>query len=1089
VSVLRFESEEALRIAITSGLVPTSLVSSPARAWRDGGNAIFVAPLAVADADTLAELGRAGIAQMPDGADAAEPPERVGSWAEIVEVRPTGDVPGDVERVVFLVPAGESLVDLAGELLRLGCDRLEWRALAGGEFLLRAQSPPYYSLLRAVDGGAGSPHRGARAYVPSPPGQDRVYVELGFGHPLAKFLKPERGHSIFVSGRSRQLRCIPDGAYTDIYAILEVSVPLEHADDARPAMPVDAPPKLRVALRLARAATAAAPRLWVLRDRAVSRVEGLLASMPEEAAASVLFAAATIGTRDLMVLRARPGADASLEIEGEGYRPHAALPNLFLPCDATLEPPLRRQTIREVLAPEPDVVVWLRRTEGHDGAFVTESLPESAFLPLSEWVDYVVDTSAPALVPWIRSTTFDFEAFTLHDAPSPREETPAPRPEERRRTRREPQSPQAARDAGATRPPPPEHMAPRTLPEERRVDVVAAAAEEVAALEREFLSLDVAADHPARRALFERMAPCYAALGRGLDAALAWVRVVWEVAPAECAAARAAWADAESVPLGSPPLQSLLALEAPSPDQVRALAARLIAERGDVAAVAHDASRWLDRHDDPLDSRTAWLARCALSRAVGGDRLALARTRDRLLSRMHRGLSVQREVPSFLRLAGAGRDSAQVERLAARLESLLARFETTKRRRSATEADPALTAAYVRFVFAYAAARLGRVAWSTSLRDAASRAVPAGDPVHDYLTQAFGARVAQALDAMPAESPLPAAISGQLDALGKLDRYKVDRVRQCSKVLEPHERLDPIDAYRRGELDPRGPEFAGLRGEADGAVIAKGVAEILARARASEVDERARLLDGVMDFFPLLSHERATAHLEAVLESVGEIPPRRRAELLEEALMLAGHFGDERLARRIFSTLEPLVAGASAEGAAEIAPLVGGMLRTVRRVGLRDEAKRLLVAVQTAAGGGGTSHLVTRLHAAAGLACLGELEATRAVFDEAFAALARTLPMAERLVLTRATARALGFTPTEYAVAGLDLLPTKLDVVTDSFNTNTHVCLSVLDFMEGIVLGYASDELSLGPAGRRWLDDDEYLVRRRIHRDLEGWQV
>ena len=29
-----------------------------------------------------------------------------------------------------------------------------------------------------------------------------------------------------------------------------------------------------------------------------------------------------------------------------------------------------------------------------------------------------------------------------------------------------------------------------------------------------------------------------------------------------------------------------------------------------------------------------------------------------------------------------------------------------------------------------------------------------------------------------------------------------------------------------------------------------------------------------------------------------------------------------------------------------------------------------------------------------------------------------------------------------------------------------------------------NDDFALGPAGRRWLDEDEYLVRRRIHADL-----
>jgi cellulose synthase operon protein C len=530
----------------------------------------------------------------------------------------------------------------------------------------------------------------------------------------------------------------------------------------------------------------------------------------------------------------------------------------------------------------------------------------------------------------------------------------------------------------------------------------------------------------------------------------------------------------------------LLAMEDPPRDHVRAFAVLLIAEEDPtLRELAQDASLWLDRYDAVLDIRTSWLARVALSRLVGGDRLGLARARDRLLARIHRGLSMERDVPSFMRRAGSssGRDAAQVELLAGKLDRLLESFEKTRRKRSATEADPKLTGAYVRFVVAYGAARLGRTDRAAALRDHALASLPK-DPIHALLSRGYVARIGQALEGMPAETPLPAEISSALNALAKLDRYKVDRVRQCSKVLEPHERLDPIMAFQRGEADPRGPEFAELRGATEIGMIDKGVTTIMTKAKGSPPDERARLYDGVMDFFPAIAHDRALGHLETVLGNVSDVPPPRRVQLLEEALMLAGHLGEEKLARKIFAILEPLVAGVGPDGAAEIAPLASGMLRTLRRFGLRDEAGRLLAALQAAAKGRATVHLVARLHTAAGLAYLGEVERARPVFEEALAALQGELPMPERLQLTRALSRALGAAPVGYAIGGLDQVLKKLDVVTDSFNTNTHVCLSVLDFMEALVLGYASEDLAVDHLARRFLDDDEYLVRRRIHRDL-----
>jgi hypothetical protein len=65
-------------------------------------------------------------------------------------------------------------------------------------------------------------------------------------------------------------------------------------------------------------------------------------------------------------------------------------------------------------------------------------------------------------------------------------------------------------------------------------------------------------------------------------------------------------------------------------------------------------------------------------------------------------------------------------------------------------------------------------------------------------------------------------------------------------------------------------------------------------------------------------------------------------------------------------------------------------------------------------------------------------------------------------------------------------LTTQLRDITDSYGTNSHYCLSVLNFVESLVLGITSDDLALGEAGRRFVEDDEHLIRRRLHRDLGG---
>ena len=96
------------------------------------------------------------------------------------------------------------------------------------------------------------------------------------------------------------------------------------------------------------------------------------------------------------------------------------------------------------------------------------------------------------------------------------------------------------------------------------------------------------------------------------------------------------------------------------------------------------------------------------------------------------------------------------------------------------------------------------------------------------------------------------------------------------------------------------------------------------------------------------------------------------------------------------------------------------------------------------------------------------------------------LLLVDRLEITRAMSGTASHLSLEQAVAELRELAGQLPMITDSFNTNSHFSLSVIQFMESLILGYASEQLALGQLGRRWLDEDEYLVRRRSHRDLSA---
>ena len=63
--------------------------------------------------------------------------------------------------------------------------------------------------------------------------------------------------------------------------------------------------------------------------------------------------------------------------------------------------------------------------------------------------------------------------------------------------------------------------------------------------------------------------------------------------------------------------------------------------------------RFLETHERLLPVRAMWLAWSHLTRLSGGDVLALAQARDRLLERLYQnGLRPEQDLPGFLRFAG-----------------------------------------------------------------------------------------------------------------------------------------------------------------------------------------------------------------------------------------------------------------------------------------------------------------------------------------------------------------------------------------------------------------------------------------------------
>jgi cellulose synthase operon protein C len=96
------------------------------------------------------------------------------------------------------------------------------------------------------------------------------------------------------------------------------------------------------------------------------------------------------------------------------------------------------------------------------------------------------------------------------------------------------------------------------------------------------------------------------------------------------------------------------------------------------------------------------------------------------------------------------------------------------------------------------------------------------------------------------------------------------------------------------------------------------------------------------------------------------------------------------------------------------------------------------------------------------------------------------LPAKDYTALAQAYVTAVGHGPADNGLARISELFQKMDParITNSFTTCKFYSRFHLNLVEETVLAVISDDFALGSAGRRWLDEDEQLVRSRIHRDM-----
>jgi hypothetical protein len=1052
-SALLFPTADALRLALASGVIPLVVARGPVAAGVADGGELWLAPSHPPPAEVLAALTRIGVrshAPPPGFVPASFP-----CWAAALPLKP------------------DTSPTLGPRLIRLPVERLAGFVAAARRFreqsvrfaparpfaLALVSHPPAHLL--------DLPH--TTAYHEPSAG---VWVRDGWQHPLPQSLSVPAGQVAFVD---------PSGVWQ-----LEPTPPFLNTADTFP-LPVRPPPAadftdpipaVVVPVRVKPHATDVPEALWAF-DGSPTLLTDLFRTTAEPVLSRFMYA--VLKSEGVTRVWAKPtsrGKGPVLPEPFRGFVPHPLLDGMFLPVGGTLSPSPRTDRLAELLSVGPKQLVCV---DSQGGLPVVHRIPPTAFRPLAELVSYTAPVRQPMSAWSASDSRLTLAEVRLADAVEPPVQmVPVAVPNQ----------PIPAPASWLTR------LADRLLG--GRVEKP----KKVAKAEKKTARVITPAvrqtpDRDARRRHLEQLvidhptATAWAALAaetaKPADAALCWVNALWDhdQPPADWLAE---WVRAERRGKPGPRLAAALAAEVgfspdPHPD-----AARL-----------PELLRVLDARDDELPVRAVWLARLAAARAVGGDPLALARVRDRLLARLAAdGPSLDLDAPAFLRFHGTlDGDRFRAVRdwlLHARepIHKWLHKLSSGLRLGWAgLDPDPRPTAAYADLMLAWGLSRLGERTRADELTSHAERVLTASsghgvDPaVHAALLARFVDRIrdAQHGRARPPAPVLPAVQDPE-------GLYAVTKLADRCRTLAPFAAGNPYAGHDLAPLigtDALGHRLERLSRQPAVEAVASLLTDTAADPTAATLPRVVLVSVELPVAFPHRTADRLMLLLPAAVALLPEAvrlsfdphtDPRAYAQRLTNRLVLAAC----RLAVRydlnggfggfVRNLLDVISAGDGVIKTA-IAAHLPELFAALRKLGLTDLAGELAGATADQA---------------VGWFVMGRDDTGWALLDTA----------RERLFVTgiaddrdRTTAAfdyvaALAHAPPRLALGRLEELFQRLDRITTAGATARYFALTPLELIDRAVSAVVTDEFNLGPAVRRWLDDDEFVTRRRIARDLDA---
>src|SRR5579864_8012304 len=451
--------------------------------------------------------------------------------------------------------------------------------------------------------------------------------------------------------------------------------------------------------------------------------------------------------------------------------------------------------------------------------------------------------------------------------------------------------------------------------------------------------------------------------------------------------------------------------------------------------------------------------------------------------------------------------------------------EATRSRELLKRAQEAVALRAPEFTREHDAALLAqqRAASDEDRRNQGQRADSAEDTleVDEFLLRMFRVRIEQVLNGHGHRSHLPAELRDELDKRLPRDqmstaRYGIDRMREQSDILDPQEEFEPYRDFTQKHVPPLERELVKLQDIRDPKQLSQTVARLWREGagqppapeeQVSILAEAMMLAPRVGDGFAMELLSRVEPALKKSASSTADMKMiEGQAVLLERALLMAANYDRAEIVQRLLPYFVLLLDQAqhSKSPSRPVNRAFRQCLRSLRKLGLRDDIGKLidqsarlilqgqtLAQLQASAGNQWPATLQTLLYLAGGWMFFGWHDRAAEIVDAARTLLTSpasrdnlaALSHLRYSELARTYVEALGHAPVDMAMRRIEALFQTMRRFKDTFTSNRFYARLHLNVIEAVVMSVVTEDFAMGPGVRRWLDDDEYLVRRRIHRD------